>query len=201
MSFAVNPLTYEAIQREADNFLRKYHPTRSLPVPIETIVDIKLKIDIVPMGCLLEICDVDAFINTSCTVIHVDCGVYVSANQNRYRVSLAHELAHSILHRDFLKSVKFDSLGEWKTVYTAIPKDQQEYMELQAFSLGANILVPRDQLDREYDAALASLGARQGVPAMRDINLHSIETELSNKFGVSREVIRRRCEKDNLTKA
>jgi hypothetical protein len=198
MDCALKPLTYDAIQREAATFLRTHHPTRSIPVPIEQIIDVRLKIDIVPMAMLQEVCDIDAFINTSCTVIHVDSGVYLSSNQNRYRISLAHELAHSILHRDFLRSVTFNSLGEWKAVYAAIPKDSQEYMELQAFNLAANILVPRDQLDREYETGLCTLGDRRGVQEMRDVNIYAVETVLSNKFLVSREVIRRRCEKDGL---
>ena len=42
-------LGYEDVGKKAAEFLRKYHPTLELPVPIEKIVEFSLGLDIVPM--------------------------------------------------------------------------------------------------------------------------------------------------------
>ena len=46
MSFQPPFLTYPRIKQEANKFLAKHHPSLSLPIPIEEIIDIQLGIHV-----------------------------------------------------------------------------------------------------------------------------------------------------------
>ena len=41
-------LSYDDVRRRADEFLALHHPDRTIPVPIEEIVEFELGMDIVP---------------------------------------------------------------------------------------------------------------------------------------------------------
>lgn len=47
-------LSYQDLRRIAEGFLQQYHPSASIPVPIEEIAEAKLGIDIVPVPGLQE---------------------------------------------------------------------------------------------------------------------------------------------------
>lgn len=194
----VKVLAYDDLRAIGDRFLQEHHAELTLPIPIEDIVDIRLKVDIVCMPSLQYVCEVDAFINNTCTTIYVDGEVYLSTNSNRLRFSIAHELAHSLLHREVLKQLNFTTMAEWKRVYSAIPADQQEWMEWQAHCLGGLMLVPTKLLRDEFRKAQERLGPRFKNAGMEDVYRYSIETSLADTFAVSREVIQRRLAKDKL---
>ena len=40
--------TTDQINAEAESFLKKYHPSKSIPIPVEEIIDLQLQIDIIP---------------------------------------------------------------------------------------------------------------------------------------------------------
>ena len=42
-------LPYDKIRPYAQLFLEKYHPTKTVPIPIEEIIEFELKMDIIPM--------------------------------------------------------------------------------------------------------------------------------------------------------
>jgi hypothetical protein len=65
-------LSYEEIRRRADDFLATYHPSRKPPVPIEEIIEFRLRINIVPVAGLRRAFDIDAFTSSDCTEIIVD---------------------------------------------------------------------------------------------------------------------------------
>lgn len=46
-------ISYEDIRNSADNFLKQYHPSREIPVPIEEIIEFQMGLDIVPIPGLL----------------------------------------------------------------------------------------------------------------------------------------------------
>jgi hypothetical protein len=86
-------LRYEDIRRRADDFLATYHPSRALPIPVEEIIDLRLRVNIVPVLGLRQAFDVEAFTSSDCTEITVDEAIY-NKQPHRYRFSLAHELGH-----------------------------------------------------------------------------------------------------------
>ncbi len=200
MKISVPYLPYERLREIADEFLNEHHESGSLPVPIEHIIEIDLKLDIVPMPGLFNEFDVDAFITNDLSEIRVD--QFIQQKQlNRYRFSLSHELSHLLIHRDVFASLKFSSIAEWKTAMRSIPDDEYGWIEWQAYALAGLILVPSQPLadmfaDKIEEARKAGINLKDIDSPLRKV----ITSNIGKHFEVSSEVIKRRMEKDSLWK-
>jgi hypothetical protein len=191
-------LSYEDLRRAANDFLMTYHPSQSLPVPIEEIIDLELKINIIPVPGLQQEIEMDAFISSDCTEITVDEFVY-RKRLNRYRFSLAHELGHKILHRSIYCLMAFRTIAGWVAFLQACPPDQHSWLEYQARSFAGLVLVPKDLLERETDTAVQM--ARQSginVHTRNQVAWESIAEYLATRFVVSKDVIMKRLAVDRI---
>ena len=69
------------IEAAAEAFLRKYHPSRTVPVPIEEILDLQLRLNIIPVPGLFNH-SIDAFLsadlNSGDTIHNRNCTQHVS---------------------------------------------------------------------------------------------------------------------------
>ena len=83
--------SYEDLRQKADDFLREYHPSGDIPVPIEEIVEFAFNINIVPVLGLQREFEVEGFTSGDLQNIYVDEYVY-SDRITRYRFTLAHEI-------------------------------------------------------------------------------------------------------------
>ena len=68
-AFETIPLLLEKINERAESFLESYHSSDEIPIPIEEIIEFKLKMDIIPIPGLKEALrrdnlDIDGFIST-----------------------------------------------------------------------------------------------------------------------------------------
>ena len=86
------------IRRQAEMVLETYHPSRSLPIPVEEIIDRRLGVHITSIPGLEAVFDIVSFTSSDCHVITVDEFVYFH-RPTRFCFSLAHELGHILLHR------------------------------------------------------------------------------------------------------
>lgn len=116
-------LPYDRLREIAESFLAEYHARRSLPVPIEEIIEFQFKMDIVPVPGIRGVLEIDAWVSNDLTTIHVDEFVYYK-RPNRYRFSLAHELSHRLIHADVFKQLRFKTIAEWRAAIDSIPTDQ-----------------------------------------------------------------------------
>lgn len=97
MAFSPRHLTYDELRGEAEEFLDEYHVDRTVPTPIEQIVEFDLGMEVIPIDGLKADIKVDAFLTSDLKRIFVDEWVMVNAPA-RYRFSLAHEVSHHWLH-------------------------------------------------------------------------------------------------------
>ena len=110
------------------------------PVNIEAVCDY-LGVSVVPVPGLVDQCHVDAFISSDFKTIYVDEGGY-SSESPRYRFSLAHELGHYVLHREYFSS-RVSSFEEWQGLSQGV---MSGYVEYQANCFAGNLLAPEDDL-------------------------------------------------------
>lgn len=96
-------LSSRDIEDAAESFLNRHHSDRSLPVPIEEILDLKLGIDIIPIPGLFNLHNIDAFLSSDLTGLYIDHD-HLEYRYSRARYSLAHEAGHLILHSNSLLS-------------------------------------------------------------------------------------------------
>lgn len=199
MAIVVPFIADAQLRSSAEAFLNQYHKSRSLPIPIEDIVDLGLGIDIIPMPGFHLNYEVDAFISTNLQEIRVDSAMYHAANKNRYRFSLAHELSHRLLHAEIYRHLEYDTIAEHKQSRDAIPEAPYSRLEYQANCLAGLILVPPAELAAKFEEAkkhAESVGI--DLYDARPEAWDNIERWLGAEFGVSQGVIARRAPKDGL---
>lgn len=191
-------ISYENIRECADIFLRQYHPTRNIPIPIEEIVEFQLGINIVPLPGLHQVLEVDGFTSSDMKSIFVDEFVY-NSRPGRYRFTLAHEVGHVILHKNVYKKAAFGNIQEWKDFINSIPDQSHRWLEYHAYAFGGLILVPREHLHRLTDEYVRRI-REEGLSLKEawDFCWQRIAAQLAKDFEVSTQVIERRLEKEKV---
>lgn len=194
----VDRWSYDRLRRFADSYLLQVHPSGTIPIPIEELVDLYHKIDVVPMESLRE-WGVDAFASGDRKTIYVDHGVYNHRSPNRLRFSLAHELSHIILHEKVFEAATFTDVQGWKYFIESIPAEQYRWIEYQAYALAGLLLVPAPALEEQFGTIEAELGAHGvDVRELTSPGFVQIAKRLADSFGVSSTVIDKRAVKDGL---
>jgi hypothetical protein len=164
-------LYYDDIRKHADAFLEQHHPSRSIPIPIEKIIEFQLGIDIVPVPGLLS----------------------------RYRFTLAHEVGHIVLHQHIYSEAKFKNSQEWKSFINSIPDKTHSWLEYQAYAFGGLILVPVEHLN-ELTCKYVKLIDEEGI-SLRDnwdYAWDCIAYQIAKDFKVSASVIEKRLQKEEI---
>jgi len=140
-------ISNEKIKKKANLFRQKFWGD-SIPVDIETIIDVKLKIDIIPSLNLKQECDSDALISSDWKSILVDQDEYLDERyQNRLRFSFAHEIGHFVLHKNIYSSFDITTIEKFYRFIEKIPKEQYNFFEIQANKFAGYLLVPRELLE------------------------------------------------------
>jgi len=147
------------IRRIATAFLSTYHASFSVPVPIEEIAEISMRIVILPTPKLEEYCGYDGFITGNFSTIMIDERVFKS-NQERTRFTIAHELGHMMLHRVIYDSSDITNQDDFINFLNAFSSSQWGYLETQANKFAECMLFPNDETFRAIveDAILTAHG-------------------------------------------
>ncbi|MBL7555795.1 MAG: ImmA/IrrE family metallo-endopeptidase [Bdellovibrionaceae bacterium] len=180
----------EEIEAKVQEFLQEYHPDNMLPIPIEEIIDLKMGIHIVPTPDMMAVSGVDAVTSHDLKQINIDHEQF-EKKPNRARFTLAHEVGHIVLHKDFIDAQNFKEEAEWRTfVLNDLHRDP---MEVQANIFAAYLLMPSDHLEKEFIHAKKELAAN---PAFKGMQLPPDKTlapylakPLAQKFEVSEEAM------------
>ena len=180
----------------AESFLAEHNPDRKIPVPIESIVESQFKMDIVPVPGLRNF-DVDAYLSQDQQEIWVDEYVYEN-RENRYRFSLAHELAHRILHGELWKNFTFDDVEGWvHGIKNLIGNKEYGLLEWQANFLAGIVLAPTVELGEVFDET-RERWTRAEIAVLDDAARDIIEGYIARHFVVSTAVVHRRLEHERL---
>lgn len=191
-------LSYRDLRVRAADFLRTHHPPGTIPVPIEEIVEFKYRIDIIPVHGLQQAFEIDGFISSDLKTITVDSFIY-EHRPNRYRFTLAHELAHAVLHRKIFQTHKFRTTEEWKEFQREMSEEDRTWLEWQAYAFAGLVLVPPEVLSAEYQKALRVAGrAGLSVKKAGEVARPYISEWLARRFQASTQVIEKRIDKDEL---
>jgi len=191
-------LSYDKIRYKAEEFLLHQHPQRTIPVPIEEIVEFNLGRVSVPIPDLRRTCDVDGFLTGDLRSNMVDASL-LAEQERRYRFTLAHEVGHLILHGDVYRRHAFHSISVWKAFMGKISDEEHRWFESHAYAFAGLVLVPGDDLQRYLTKTMEWI-QRRGIfsETHREFAWDWIEDALAEQFSVSREVIHRRMDKDRL---
>ncbi len=183
------------IKTKADQFREKYWD-KSIPVDIEKIVSIKLRMDVIPISGLKDDFDIDAFITSDWSGVYIDLKSLTNDRLiNRLRFSLAHEIGHYVLHKEIYESFGIILAADFYQYHELLPQEEYSKLEIQAFIFAGYLLVPREILEKEKELAMKKV---------KDINQFDKDTlqaylasYLSRKFGISFEAMQSILNFDN----
>ena len=176
-------LNLSDVTKAAEKFLEKFHPSLALPIPIEDIVERKMGIGLSVVPGIKALIGVDAFINVDFTQITNAAGCFTRFPQ-RTRFSIAHDIAHLILHKEYLSS------------HDNIDNKDYKFTEIQAQTFAGLILVPTDLLFKEIERRIGKVPKFE-APEI----LAPVAQDLLDIFQVSGEVMLRRLQRENIVKS
>ena len=206
ISLNVPFLANSTIVSKANAFL-KDNNLNSVPIDIELVAEDKYDINIVPFSGLKREYGIDGLPSRDCSAIYVDKSIYEEI-PNRLRFTIAHELGHIILHKQYIQQVSWASVDEWISVYENIDTKDINFMEYQAYAIAGLILVPQKSLKTLFIGRLPNINpliqlAQQSNLTRTDYiepAIFAMADLLSYQFAVSKEVIARRIRFDELDK-
>lgn len=194
MGLYIQHFSYQKIGQIADEFLARYHPKLSLPIPIEQIAEHKLDLKILEEANLKKNYDVDGFLTSDLQTIFIDLNLYMNF-ENRTRFTVAHEIGHFILHGELFKKLNINSVEALNTLSSKITDEEYGWLEYQAYSFASQVLVPKKLLFEEIKKRLGKI-PQAAAPEV----LATIAQDLLEVFQVSGEVILRRLQKEDIVK-
>ncbi|KKR51009.1 MAG: hypothetical protein UT84_C0003G0004 [Candidatus Curtissbacteria bacterium GW2011_GWA1_40_16] len=190
MQISTSKLTYSQIRTISEKFLKDYHPSLSIPIPIEEIVELKLKVKISTTPNLKSEFDIDGFINSEFSEITLDDEMF-NKFEERARFTISHEIGHGVLHSKIYKNCKIQSKEDYLKFQQSLTDENQKWLEIQAHIFAACVLVPTEKLKEEIKKAVGKQHpqAEFSIPYLQS---------LPEKFKVSTDVIYRRIQKEKL---
>lgn len=168
-------------------------------MPIETIVEFRLKLDIIPVpGLCHGPRGINGYLSSDRTSIYVDQGHFENI-EKRYHFTLAHEVGHLILHGDFYDG--FASDEEWKEFHAHLASHDLGSAEYQANTFAGLVLVPEGALGavaRESFDALSEpvLKRYPDFDRTGEAFWSLVANEVGIRFNVSSTTARIRLEND-----
>jgi len=193
----MNPsgLTLADVTRKANEFLQKYNPSGSLPIPIEEIVELQMNIALVVVPGIKELLGIDAFISSDFSQITIDEYAYKNYAE-RTKFSIAHEIGHSILHAEWYQKHGPKDLDDYLTFHDRINQESYKYLEIQANTFAGLILVPTTPLTTLLKTKLGR------TPMNEDLStILPIFQEMLDIFKISGEMLLYRVQKEKLVKS
>ena len=174
-------LKFNIISNRVEKLRRKYHSLQQLPVDIDSFMEFDCGIEIIPFSGLRDRIGAEAMISMDYSSIYVDNESYMNEKFiSRMKFSIAHEIGHMVLHKDFFKNQNISSEEDWISLMENIQL-KYGFLENQANNFAGILLVQAEQLIAEINK-----------------NPRPTFAMLTRKFAVSTEVIKRRLSHPDL---
>lgn len=159
-------LRYSDVEKAANDFLHTYHPSLSLPIPIENIVEHQMKIAIFAIPNTKLLLGIDAFISADFTQITIDEGCFTKFPE-RTRFSIAHEIGHLVLHKEWYVNNGPKGLTDYLNFPDRIDGQTYKYIEIQAHTFAGLVLTPKILLLEELGKRRGKSGGRHRCPKVK----------------------------------
>lgn len=193
MSNSPKILSYKEIKETTERFLRDKYPSLILPIPIDEIIELDLKIKLTSLRGLKANFDIDAFLNSACNEVFIDNKVFLDYEE-RARFTLAHELGHKILHEEIYCQEQFDTADQFIKFQESMSEKSYGWLEYQANVFAGCLLVPTENLRIEVAKAIKE---KEKINKEEEFIIPYLE-QLPTLFNVSFPVLIQRIKKEGL---
>jgi hypothetical protein len=186
----------EEIRAITEEILERNQPGGGLPVNIEKIVEVYYGLGLTPIPGLKDIHGVDGSLSADLRDILVDEGIMVRV-PTRFRYTLAHELAHLVLHANLIEDLDITSTQRWKEFIQDIDNKTYSKLEWQAHAFARYILVPTHALQDSWETAFREAD-KVGLDlyTMEEAAFSVVASNIAREFDVSEAVISIRLRDD-----
>jgi hypothetical protein len=200
--FSLKPprLTKNFIRQKAEEFRRLYvEPPDLIPVPIIEIVEVKLRIEPIPIFGLMDL-DIDGFLTSDLKNICIDADIYQNPRkESRLRFTYAHEIGHWILHRKEIQLSAFRNPIDWIHFREDFAEEDLNWFEHHAYEFAGRLLVPRQMLVDGIDALRGKIQQFRSMAKNDEEGMiEAISRILCGKFRVSPAVIAKRIRSEEI---
>lgn len=188
-------ITLQHVRGEAEKFLKRYHPLNTLPIPIEEVVELQMKIGLNVVKGIKQLVDTDAFINREFSEIFVD-ELSFEKFPARTRFSIAHEVGHFVLHKDWYERNGPKNIEDYLKYVDTLDEQTYKYIERQASTFAGLILIPTVHLVKLMKKHLGRVpneeepellkGIIQDLPATFDVSEMPILWRLQDEKMIKR---------------
>jgi hypothetical protein len=142
----ISYLTDRDVEKVTTDLLRHFGVFDTLPVPIEQIVDKKMRINVIPFPNLLDVFGTNSCISGDLSSLYVDERLYTSLPL-QFNFALAHELGHLYLHARIYKNRPYSTIEGYKVFIRDFDETAYAAFEAQAHSFAGHFLVPSHHLE------------------------------------------------------
>ena len=163
-----------------------------IPVDVEKLVDVILKINVIPIPSLYRSYEIDAFISNDFKKIYVDEYLYINL-ESQYRFTLAHELGHMVLHQSFYRQYGIKDIASYHRYINSITEDEYTLLETQANNFAGLFLVPPGPLETHFREQAKESVARTRAEASRLREALGPGTVPDSTGGLQGRLFDRRC--------
>lgn len=175
----------------------------ALPVDVFSLAELQLRLDVIPFDDLMAKYRIDAALTQDFSGIYVDTESYVLWErgpvwkQNRLRFTVAHEIGHWVLHRDYAAKVKFVSFEQFARHFKG--EDPARYwLEQEANEFAGRLLVPVERLRELFDQFARQIAAiMPNWLQSEDLRIKFAE-QVATRFGVHNQSILARLDREGL---
>lgn len=182
--------TEEAIEQEVNDFLYRCG-INSVPVDVELLAE-KLGFRIVPIATADR--SFKGFLSTKTHEIGIKLSFFDEGCDNIYRFTIAHELAHFVMHMSIYKNFCGSTLDEWTDFYIN-NSDTIDRAERQADIFAGFLLLPSKFLNEDLKALNKAFAAYKD----EDVRTDRIEYIIARKYVVAHKTAQIRLQ--NIAKA
>jgi len=184
--------SYGELRTSAERFVLDHALDQEIPIPITEIVELDLKIEVIPTSGMRRQTGIDAATLSNFQQVLVDFDNYL-ADTHRYRFSLAHELGHIVLHHDLLPHA-FSDYPTFESFMADLSEADTHWLDWHADCFAGVILMPTEHLNREFARAVEE-AEHHGLSAKSrwDTVRSYVYSSLARKFNVSPQAMQTRA--------
>lgn len=151
------------IAKTAISFLEKHYSHLTLPIDIESIAEKQLGMSLLTVKGLESRIGAPGFIGQDFDAITIDDFIF-NNRQARSNFTIAHEIGHSVLHRDVYRQLcqKTNSGYDFVQFRALFSNKEWDYFEIQANKFASYVLLPTCKVDAMVKCHLRECGGSDG---------------------------------------
>ncbi len=169
------------IRKSAEELLSNSNLPDEIPIDVELIAERTCNLQLQPVRGLSWGCDTEGMLLSDLTTI-----LFSEDNSDvRIRFTIAHELGHFILHKDYIQNLGFTSLTEWLDFLKSFPPADWAQAEWEANMFAGYLLVPEELLYKMITASKELLQPLKQKKIREEVLRGYLANHFAPKFNVS----------------